>query len=146
MLYKTSGGYIAINGKEHRTAVLAEIWKGQMRKNGIIRAAIDTDNYYQMVEWMRRLPGVMKDYERYCFVCESAEHSPEDCTAQSNRPLDSFVKGTGTDREMTKMRGSRSYFVTEAITSDDKTRADPQTRAQLRRKAVKRSDGYGQRA
>jgi hypothetical protein len=58
MLYKTSGGYIAINGKEHRTAVLAEIWKGQMRKNGIIRAAIDTDNYYQMVEWMRRLPGV----------------------------------------------------------------------------------------
>ena len=146
LLYKTSGGYIAIDGKEHRASVLTGIWGGQMRKNGIIRAAIDTDNYDQMVEGMRRLPGVMKDYEQYCFICETAEHRMEDCTARSGEGSDSLVKRDGTDWEMTKMRGSRSYFVTDAISSDDETKADPETLAQLRWKIEKQSSGYGRRA
>jgi hypothetical protein len=146
LLYKTSGGYIAINGKEHRAAAVMEAWGGQMRKNGMIRAAIDTDNYYQMIEGMRRLPGVLKDYAQHCFICESAEHSTEDCTVQSDGQSDSLVIRTGTDWQMTKMRGTRSYFVTDAITSDAKTKADPVTRAQLRWKMMKPSDGYDRRA
>jgi hypothetical protein len=145
LLYKTSGGYVAINGKEHRTAVVMEAWRGQMRKNGIIRAAIDTDNYYQMVEGMRRLPGIVKDYEHYCFLCESAEHRMEDCTAQSNVQSDLPVIRTGTDWEMTRKRESRSFFVPDAITPDDEWRADPLTRAQLSWKLMKPSGGYGRR-
>ena len=145
MLYKTSGGYLAIEGKEHRTAAVVESWGDQMRKNGIIRAAIDTDNYHEMVEGMRRLPGVMKAYEQYCFICESAEHSAESCTAGSDGQPDSIVIRDGTDWEMTRMRGSRSYFVTNAITSDAETKADPVTRAHLRWKMMKPSDGYDRR-
>ena len=145
MLYKTSGGYLAIEGKEHRTTAVAESWSGQMRKNGIIRAAIDTDNYREMVEGMRRLPGVMKAYEQYCFICESAEHSTESCTAGSDGQPDSIVIRDGTDWEMTRMRGSRSYFVTDAITSDAETKADPVTRAHLRWKMMKPWDGYDRR-
>jgi hypothetical protein len=142
LLYKTSGGYIAINGKEHRAAGVMETWGGQMRKNGIIRAAIDTDNYCQMVEGMRRLPGVLKNYDHYCFICESAGHSMEDCTAHRDDQSDSPVRRTGTDWEMTRKRESRSIFITDAITLDDKKRADSMTRAQLRWKPMKPSGGY----
>ena len=145
LLYKTSGGYIAINGKQHRAAAVTETWGGQMRKNGLIRAAIDTDNYYQMVEGMRRLPGVLKHYEQYCFICESAEHSTEDCTAHSDGQPDSFVIRTGTDSEMTKMRGSRSYFISNA-TSNAETKAHPVARSQTRLKVMNSSDGYDRRA
>ena len=145
LLYKTSGGYIGINGKEHRAGVLTGIWNGQMRKNGIIRAAIDTDNYRQMVEGMRRLPGVMNHYEQYCFLCETSEHRMEDCPAQRGRESDPRFTRSGSDWEMTTMRGSRSYFVTDAINPDDSTRADPKTRAQLRWKIEKVSDGHSRR-
>ena len=145
LLYKTSGGYIGINGKEHRAGVINGIWNGQMRKNGIIRAAIDTDNYQQLVEGMRRLPGVMNHYEQYCFLCETSEHRMEDCPAQSGRESDSLVKKSGSDWEMTTMRGSRSYFVTDAINPDDASKVDPRTRAQLKWKIEKASDGHDRR-
>jgi hypothetical protein len=44
------------------------------------------------------------------------------------------------------MRGSRSSFVTDAITSDAETKADPVTRAHLRWKMMKPSDGYDRMA
>ena len=146
LLYKTSGGYIAINGKKHRTGLLEGIWESQMRKNGIVRAAIDTDNYNQMIEGMRRLPGVMEGYEQYCFVCETADHKPEDCTAQSGVESDSLVVRSGSDLEMTRMRGSHSYFVTDAITWGSEKNADPETSAPLRRKTERALDGQGRRA
>jgi hypothetical protein len=80
LLYKTSGGYVAIQTKKHRRAVAKEIWGDQTRDNGIIRAAIDTNDYEQMVEGMRRLPRVLKDYENHCFFCKAPGHRTEDCT------------------------------------------------------------------
>jgi hypothetical protein len=61
LLYKTSGGYVALKTQKHRAAVVKKTWGDQMRDNGIIRAAIDTDDYEQMVEGMRRLPRILKD-------------------------------------------------------------------------------------
>jgi hypothetical protein len=84
LLYKTSGGHVAIRTRERRIAVVKESWGDQMRENGIIRAAIDTDDYEQMVEGMRSLPRVLKDYEDYCFLCNSPGHKTEDCTAHGD--------------------------------------------------------------
>jgi hypothetical protein len=89
LLYKTSGGYVAIKTQKHRVAVTKETWGDQMRENGIIRAAIDTDDYEQMVEGMRRLPRVLKDYEGRCFICDSPGHRTEDCTAHGDSHPDS---------------------------------------------------------
>ena len=65
LVYKTTGGYFSINGKDYRNDLVSELWGDQLTRTGIMRASLDTEDHDKMLEGMRRLPQMLKDAEKF---------------------------------------------------------------------------------
>jgi len=79
LVYKTTGGHISVNARRNRNRVIREQWGDQLRKVGIIRALIDTDDYGQMVEGMAKVPKAVEEAETFCFRCKKMGHVVAGC-------------------------------------------------------------------
>lgn len=111
LTYKVTGGYVGINGgKAHRNALIRTLWGDQLRRTGIMRAALDTEDYDKMLEGMRQLPALLAEANHFCFICEMMGHTTNDCPKKdrkSSDPENTVIRRAGSDRAMTKMREFR---------------------------------------
>ena len=68
IVYKTTGGWIAIDGKQSRNVIVNRSWGDQLRRTGIMRAVLDTEDYGNMLEGMKRLPQLLEDEKAMALV------------------------------------------------------------------------------
>ena len=114
IVYRTRGGYVGLTpGKGFRDRVNNTLWQDQQRKNGIIRAAIDVDDYGKMVAGIRRLPATLEAAEAPCWICRQKGHLAKDCreaTAEDREYISSVERNVTFDPKTGKRMNSQPLY------------------------------------
>ena len=107
--YQIPTGTVVLHGKDDRNEAIRRKHDDLMRKVGMMRAAIDTEDPGKLVRNAEKVIAMLQVASQYCFRCETSTHSTEECPNTKKALPDlygppSLIRRTGTDPSMTTER------------------------------------------
>jgi len=109
--YPTPTGRVQLTGKIHRNVAIRQAHGDQMRKAGMLRAYLDTNDHGRLVNNIQRLPALLDRADHFCFICETFDHGLDDCPHKDRHLAGeddvTWIHRDGSDHELAVLRERR---------------------------------------